>query len=181
MTITQIFPKLDEIEDFFEQVVKDCQEAGLTTRPASFNINSRLKRTLGRCSKQAIKTGDQEQFFIDINSYVIQTHNVALLRDVVAHELIHTIPGCYNHGSTFQDAAKKLNGSFPDLYNVQVKINLADYGLEAPKTNHYEIVCQDCHHTMYRERMSKTLRHIDRYRCPKCHGLLEVYRVRYGN
>ncbi|MBD5424113.1 MAG: hypothetical protein HDR44_03190 [Allobaculum sp.] len=181
MTNIQVFPKLDEIEDFFKQVAKDCQEVGLTTRQASFNINSRLKRTLGRCSKQVIKTGDQEQFFIDINSYVIQTHSVALLRDVVAHELIHTIPGCYNHGPTFQDAAKKLNGCFPDLYNVQVKTNLADYDLEAPKTNHYEIVCKDCHHTMYRERMSKTLRHIDRYRCPKCHGLLEVYPVGYGN
>lgn len=179
MTTVQVFPQPEEIWIFFEQVVKDCQEAGLTIQKAFFDFNSRLKRTLGRCSKYDQDPKNQQYFLIEISSYLLKTQNPALLRDVIAHELIHTIPGCDNHGPAFKKAAKKLNAYFPGVYNVQVKANLADYGLEAPKTNHYKIVCQDCHYTMYRQRMSKFLRQIDCYQCPKCHGPLKVYRVRY--
>ncbi len=179
MTIqTQAFKNQEDLMRFFEQIEKDCQEAGLEIQKAGFQINSRLKRSLGRCSKCSLKAKNQELFSIEISLYVLTTQNLDLLRDVIAHELIHTIPGCYNHGPAFQEAANKLNAYYPKLYNVQVETNLADYGLFASALNRYKIVCQHCQYTMYRQRMSKTLRHIDRYCCPMCHGPLEVYRLK---
>ncbi len=172
-----VFPKnMEDLISLFEQVKDHCRKAGLPIQESNLKINVRLKRSLGRCCKQT-SSKNQEFFLIEVSSLVLEMQNISLLRNVLAHELIHTIPGCYNHSTHFHQAAQKLNSYHLKLYAVKVKYNLAEYGLFYPNSPSYlyAIVCTQCQYTLYRQRMSKTLRHIERYCCPKCQGSLRVY------
>ena len=62
----------------------------------------------------------------------------------ITHELIHTIPGCMNHGKKFKKICSILNNLYPKL-KLQTSTSGDDYGVKieekAPK---YIIKCNGC-------------------------------------
>ena len=55
------------------------------------------KKILGTCRK----VGDK--------GFIIRISKYADVENTAFHELIHTFPGAYNHGSVFQQYANKIN------------------------------------------------------------------------
>lgn len=51
----------------------------------------------------------------------------AELVDTLVHEIIHTQPGCFNHGTKFHKYADILNAAFPGVLHVDTYGNLAKY------------------------------------------------------
>ena len=60
------------------------------------------------------------------------------------HELIHTLPGCFNHGAKFKAACAKVNRMFPG-YNLQRATSMEEYGIKREvKPIKYVMSCGKC-------------------------------------
>ena len=92
------------------------------------------------------------------------------IEKTMAHELIHTIPGCSNHGPNFKRYAELINRHYPE-YNVSTYYtpdsdeteNIAN--IKKPK---YVVTCETCGTKTYFYRKCKTLDIISRCTCKKC-------------
>ena len=106
--------------------------------------------------------------YIGINKKLIED-NFEIEKTMV-HELIHTIPGCNNHGPNFKRYAGLINRHYPK-YNVSTYYtpdsdeteNIAD--TKKPK---YVVICETCGTKTYFYRKCKTLDIISRCTCKKC-------------
>jgi len=92
------------------------------------------------------------------------------IEKTMAHELIHTISGCDNHGSNFKKYAELINKHYPK-YNISTYYtpdsdeteNIAN--IKKPK---YVVTCENCGAKTYFYRKCKTLDIISRCTCKKC-------------
>ena len=92
------------------------------------------------------------------------------IEKTMVHELIHTIPGCSNHGPNFKKYAGLINRHYPK-YNVSTYYtpdsdeteNIAN--IKKPK---YVVTCETCGTKTYFYRKCKTLDIISRCTCKKC-------------
>ena len=111
---------------------------------------------------------DDKTNYIGINKKLIED-NFEIEKTMV-HELIHTIPGCNNHGPNFKRYAGLINRHYPE-YNVSTYYtsdsdeteNIAD--TKKPK---YVVTCENCGAKTYFYRKCKTLDIISRCTCKKC-------------
>ena len=96
------------------------------------------------------------------------------IKNVLAHELLHTCPGCYNHGMRWKAYAAKINNMYG--YNITSTTTYEKIGLQKPekKVNYkYKIECTKCGKIFYRQRKSKLTDNPARYRCT-CGGKLKI-------
>lgn len=138
-------------------------------------INSQLQfnaRTtaLGLCKKH----GDMYSIYL---SKHILDGDKNIIRDTLAHELIHTIDGCMNHKTKFKENCKKANSLFG--WGVTTKANKEE-GINSgitqarAKAAKYVIICPKCKATWYRQRACNLSKYPWRYLCKKCMCNLEL-------
>lgn len=129
------------------------------------------------------KTIKYEKFYlhhIEISKWVMQL-NDEIIKDTIAHELIHCIPFCNNHGKEFKKYAGYINQKLN--YHITVKGNKEqDYQksnltYKEEKDYKYKILCQNCGQEIYRKRFNSNL--IKKYRCAKCGGKLKIAEIKY--
>ena len=153
----------EKLNGLFKDVMNDMDRLKIPySKSFSAKINTRAVRRRGACKK---KDG---RFIIELSVYCLDDPD-AEIKNVIAHELIHTCPGCFNHGDNFKAYMDKLNAHG---YSVATA-----YTGEAPELEQnakYKIVCKSCGQTFYRMRMSDVVKYPDRYKCT-CGGKLEVY------
>ena len=129
-------------------------------------INSRAKRRQGCCKKKDGK------FIIEISEFVLD-YPVDEIKNVVAHEIIHTCYGCFNHQKRFKAYGQKLKALG---YNVTTTYKGEDK-TPAELDARYMAVCQDCGEVIYRIKRSPLIIHPEKYRCARCRGKFRVYLV----
>lgn len=125
-------------------------------------INTRAKRRLGCCyfSKAGCR--------IEVSAGILGQRE--LLRLTLVHELLHTCPGCRNHGAKWKLWAQRAGEAMGlDIRRtVPVEEDAGPLRQEAVK---YVLVCESCGARIQRKRMSKAVKYPWRYRC-KCGGRL---------
>ena len=91
----------------------------------------------------------------------------------IIHELIHTIPGCWDHKCKFQLLCSLVNTKYPQ-YNLQTSTSTEDVGLVIEeKTPRYTVVCKHCGKEYKYWR--KPRYSLDSYSCGNCkHNDLEL-------
>lgn len=103
--------------------------------------------------------------------------NEQAVKDTLAHELVHTMHNCRNHGRNFHVYARKIEKILGDV-EIQVRASQEDMDMEALKRRaKYLVRCQSCGHEWYRQRRSKLILHPERYHCG-CGGRLDVFLLR---
>jgi len=135
----------------------------------NIKINDRATRRFGCC---IIKDNGYE---IEISKFILGDINK--LTNTIYHELLHTVPGCFNHGNRWKQLVNKVNSAYStNISRASSKIpeTLKNEILKRAK---YEVICKSCGTKIYRQRTSKLITHTDRYKCGKCEGELEVYVV----
>ena len=93
--------------------------------------------------------------------------------NTIAHELIHTCYGCFNHGKRFKYYCDKINLLG---YNVTTTYK----GKEVTQIQNeakYRVMCENCKTKMYRMKKSKLITNPQLYRCSRCKGKLIVYKI----
>ncbi len=172
MTISSMQQLTPQVIDRYRKVRNDLERIRVPMGSVSeVRLNPRLKSTKGRCVKKG------NTFEIEINPSIIDDTKPNILDDVLAHELIHTVPYCQNHSARFKKWMMYVNSALPG-YHIQVYFRYEDYGLENPreamKTEDYPylIECEQCHAQIGRLKKSNLVSHPQRYRCANCGGRL---------
>lgn len=176
-----------------EEVFADLDAVGIRyNMPVQIDLNTRAKRQMGICRQK------REGHYIEVSASLLDKER--LFKDVLAHELLHTVAKNHQHGIGFQNDEEKINALLPD-YHIDRLLDLSYYKYpafdpltrtllpsvdvsaleEKPQSRvpryKYLIECQSCHNRMYRQRWSKTMEHLEHYRCARCGGRLELYTI----
>lgn len=116
---------------------------------------------------------------IEISKWLMDL-NEDIIKNTIIHELIHCIPDCNNHGKEFKKYAKLINDNLG--YNIsRVGNKLEDYKksgqvlTEKENKNKYQIICEKCGQTYYRQRLSKNFTR--KYLCGICKGKFIVKNI----
>ena len=97
----------NELTDVLHTAVKDIKSLGYEVGTITdFSVNNRYRRAWAKCYRTGRNT-----FKIGINPALLKA-NPESARSTIYHEVIHTVPGCYNHGVIFGEVAVKSNRHF---------------------------------------------------------------------
>lgn len=158
-----------DIKKYTINLATELKNAGI---PVSDNIidvtvNKRAKKRLG-CCRQIKDNGKVKKYVIEI-SHIVTACDEKALKTIIVHELLHTCPGCFNHGKKW----KQYSQMAANLMGIQIK-RTADYlqlGISIPEKKEetkYFLRCSACGQLYERKRMCPLIKHPERYRCGKC-------------
>ena len=162
----------ENISKLFEQVKHEARELKI---PVPENIieeifiNGRPRKRFGCCH---FKDG---KFLVEISEFILDCPENKI-REVLAHELLHTCEGCRNHGIHWKVYAQRMNNAYG--YDIKRATSFEDMGIhreEAPSQSNvkYIIKCSKCGKEYPRQRFTCVMKKIKAYRC-QCGGELTV-------
>ena len=134
-------------------------------------VNPRLRRVI-------VKTYycGEKDFKIELNPAVVQDSVPdSELETTILHELLHTCPGCFNHGKTWSGYAAKVNREYG--YNVARTIHCE---AAAQRRNEiepykYKVICKSCGKVVAKKRrICDLVRYPSYYHHTNCGGALRV-------
>lgn len=129
-------------------------------------VNTRAKRRLGCCILR------QGEYTIEVAARLLG--DPGLLRLTLLHELLHTCPGCRDHGETWKRYAQYVNQQMGA--NIQRTVRLEEeYVPLRQEEFKYVLRCEACGKEIRRKRMCKVVKAPWRYRC-LCGGKLKRVR-----
>ena len=158
------------ILDAFLECVKECEQCGIKLGNISkIDINTRLKRTFGKCIYRINDT-----YVIQLNKiYLSALVDRVYLKDTILHELCHTVEGGMCHTGKWKQATKKLNETFG--YNICRCASKEESSLLPPikkrrtlRNSKYVFECKCCKHRKYFKKKCKFVRYYWLYKCQKC-------------
>jgi len=148
-------------------VVEQAKQAGIpvSTRICpTVSVNRRAKTRFGCCrTRNGVHT-------IEIAAALLEADE-RVVRQVLAHEVLHTCPGCANHGTLWKGYATRMN----DLcgYDICRTDSHQQLGLSDDRPVRWLVVCRSCGKELPRMKRSALVEHPERYRC-RCGGTLYV-------
>ncbi len=127
-------------------------------------VNTRARTRFGCCRSLG------RQYVIEVAAALLSAEAQAI-RQVLAHEVLHTCPGCANHGQQWRHWADVMNRAFG--YRICRTHSPEALGVEDVRPVRYLVVCRSCGKSIPRMKRSSLVEHPERYRC-KCGGTLFV-------
>lgn len=166
---------VERLEALLAETVKELRNCDIPIYSGLIIIkaNHRAKSRFGCCRKMNKGIG-RHYFEIEISARLAEVEDQKI-KEVIAHELLHTCRGCQNHGQQWKSHAQRANQKLG--YNITTTTRYEYFDLSKPKMseiNKYKIVCQNCGTTTYRKRQCKLVKYPQNYRCIKCGGTLKV-------
>lgn len=160
----------EELNEMLADVIKEALEAGIPVPSNIYpqvRINRRTKKRLGCCIKK------DEMYTIEISEIILDC-DTQHIRNVIAHEVVHSCEGCINHGSLWKKYASMMNERYG--YNIKRLVSMDEIGLgDAYEIRNikYIMKCQSCGKEYPRQRYTCVMKKINAYRCT-CGGKLTV-------
>ena len=152
----------DRIFRLLLEVMEDFQRLKIRFGPVSSLTITRARKSAGVCKRT--RTGSSFEYVIGFSKYYLGLEDQEA-KNILAHELIHTVRGCYNHGANFKQRAEKLNRAG---YNVRTHITERQHeqAKERLKQGLVIILCgRGCE--FYASPKSRMAREPEKYRCRK--------------
>ena len=125
-------------------------------------VNRRAVTRFGCCIRR------EGGYLIELTERLLEAPERACLQ-TLAHEVLHTCPGCRNHGVRWKGYAQRMN----EAYGYDIRRTGTCEELEIPDVRpvRHLLVCQACGKEFPRAVASALVRHPERYRC-RCGGTL---------
>ena len=161
-----------EIESCLTQVIEDCKALKIPVSERidpNITVNKRAQSRFASCKRN--KAYREEKFIIEVTTALLAAEE-KVIKEILAHEVLHTCPGCYNHGPKWKSFADKVNRHYG--YRIKTTSSYEELGLQKPEVKRsvkYIITCQKCGNQLFRQKKSKLVTHTNSYRC-KCGGKL---------
>lgn len=160
--------KLKMLLSFYELVKADMDKLNIPyKKDVPIKINQRAKKMCGCCRKI------NGNFVIEISDFLF-SYSHQEIKNTIAHELIHTCYGCFNHGKRFKYYCGKINKT---EYNVTTTYKGNEINLALTEAK-YVVECENCNIKIYRMKKTKLITNTDLYRCSKCRGKLKVFSLK---
>ena len=157
-----------EMNDFDALLARVIGQARALGLPVSGRIdphvavNRRAVPRFGCCFQQG------QDFRIELSERLLTAPEGACLQ-TLAHEVLHTCPGCRNHGQRWREYAGRMNAAYG--YAISRTGTCQALGVADIRPVRYRLVCTRCGAEFNRARRSPLVEHPERYRC-RCGGAL---------
>lgn len=147
--------------------VSDLTEAGIPIgNVRNWKVGTRGKNQWGLCKMVAPCIYD-----ITISAALLEDSvEDQVVKNTIAHELLHTVDGCMNHGKHWHRLAALVNHRCPG-YNVKSRTSAEEKGIHIEFK--YLLRCTGCGATVGRHRRSRFVERPKLYLCSKCGGKFE--------
>lgn len=136
-------------------------------------INTRAKKRFG-CCIGSVKSG----FVIELAAALLPAGEKSCMQ-TLAHEVLHTCPGCQDHGDKWKAYAARMNAAYG--YAIRRTDRPENLGVELPPATapvyRWRIVCTGCGKSFLRQKTSPLIKTPQRYRCAACGGKLRVEKL----
>lgn len=172
---------MKDLQSIYMEVKTELKRINMDYSPriAGIKVNGRLKACAGQCTLNLLSG----VYFIEIARFMVQDAvETQSLKNVIAHEIIHTCPDCMNHDAEFTKRAGRLNRMLG--YNVKIsdtEEEMSKHGVEVPHESYkYAFVCKKCGAKIPRKRWSKTMENVKQFRHGGCGGNLFVVSLETG-
>lgn len=136
--------------------------------PTHFEINDKLLKSLGRCCRR------RGVYHLEANPTFLKVASSQHVHDMIMHECIHCVEGCFNHGAKWKSIAAKVMKKYPQ-YSITRCTDDEEYNKAYEDSSQYkfEIICEGCGKSNGKyKNCSKSIKsisaHEDRYRCGHC-------------
>ena len=166
-TDTATYTEVDifrEIKDI-TQTLKDLKIADITNQYYLVEFNNRKNsRVLGMCTYIGTLDGIP-RYKITINKAYLQNSDPQSVHDTIAHEVLHSIPGCMNHGEKWNYYARQFMTALPQFNISRCGNNegFNNYLKKAMETQaKYTIICKKCGARFYKTRKSQWMDYLMR-------------------
>lgn len=126
-------------------------------------INRRATARFGCCRCQA------GGYTIEVSDRMVDAPEWACLQ-TLAHEVLHTCPGCRDHGPRWKAYAGRMNAAYG--YSIARTGSCEALGVPDTRPVNHMVVCTACGLEFPRARESALTKHPQRYRC-RCGGTLK--------
>ncbi len=162
-----------QLDALLQTVIAQARALGI---PAAKNIcpqvrlNARAKKRFGCCIGSP-KLG----FTIELSAALPAAGRKTCMQ-TLAHEVLHTCPGCQDHGDRWKAYAARMNAAYG--YTIRRVDRPEALGVTLPPAAapayRWRVVCTGCGRAFFRQKASPLIRQPSRYRCAACGGKLRV-------
>lgn len=169
-----------QLNELLQQVWEEARALNIPVSKhisPSLQINNRTKTRFGGCKK--VKGFVHDTYQIEI-SRVLLSAEAHVVKEILAHEILHTCPGCMNHGSTWKMHCRKLEAVHG--YRLERTTSYAKLGItdqRKPRPKRYLIQCNQCGQQIFRQKKSPLTESTAMYRC-RCGGKLACFSLKEG-
>ncbi len=156
-----------ELDGLLARVIGQAKQAGVPVSPdidPAVRLNRRARTRVGCCRREG------GSFRIEVAAALLGADEAAVCQ-VLAHEALHTCPGCANHGPQWRRWAARMNAAWG--YHIRRTDSHEALGLADDRPVRYIVVCRKCGREIPRMKRSPLVAHPERYRC-RCGGTLFV-------
>ena len=161
-----------QLNQLLRLVIEEASALGIPVSrhiSPSLHINNRTKARFGGCKK--VKGFVHCTYQIEI-SHVLLAAEASAIKEILAHEVLHSCPSSINHGVTWKRYCKKIEQAYG--YRLSRTSTYQALGIEDPrggKKYQYVIECNRCGQKIYRQSKSPLTTATTKYRC-RCGGKL---------
>jgi hypothetical protein len=126
----------DEMNEMLNQAVTRLKTLGYKVgKVVDLEVSYRYSRAWAKCNWNRPR---YDKTFTIIVSDRLFKANKESVRDIIHHEVIHTIPGCFNHGTMFKNAAGHCNKKFGTHITVTAPEEVVYFGHDSIQAREYE-------------------------------------------
>ena len=157
---------MDRFDELLAQAVAQARSLGIPVSDRidpHVKINRRAVTRFGCCVRQR-----DGSFTIELTHRLLEGTDRACLQ-TLAHEILHTCPGCRNHGALWRSYSGQMNAAFG--YAISRTGTCGELGVPDTRPARHLVVCTRCGQEFPRVKASPLVLHPERYRC-RCGGTL---------
>ncbi|WP_255882869.1 MULTISPECIES: SprT-like domain-containing protein [unclassified Ruminococcus] len=157
---------MNPLDNILSETIRTAKAAGIPVSDRiipNVAVNTRRKTILGTCEKQ--KNG----YYKIVVSLIAIEAGEKEIRNVIAHEVLHTCKGCSNHGELWKSYAERLGGIIGQEIKRTGKPENAE---KIRKSAPYVLICTKCGREFHRFKRSNLVNHPEYYKCT-CGGKIK--------
>ena len=168
-TTWDIYKEIKECMD----LIQEATGVDIHNQRYEARISNRFTKTLGNCHYDSDYF--EPHYTITLSAKWLATAEPQKIHDTIMHEVIHSMPGCMNHGPKWKGYAAKICRRYPQytITRLSHDDNYSNYLKENNMSGcRYKLVCDTCGQSW--EKRNKTrifkLAALGRCACPYCKG-----------
>lgn len=167
---------MEKLKELLKIVLEDTDRLGIETGNITGIIVKKGDHAFSaRCCKRQryySSTMAYNEFIIEVSESVLNIPTDSL-KTIIAHEVLHTVDGCFLHTKKWRMYAKRMNDFLSyKIDRTTVNLDMSGY---TPSFK-YMIQCTLCGMTIGRRRKSIIIEHPENYKCPRC-GQVSLTRI----
>jgi predicted SprT family Zn-dependent metalloprotease len=121
----------------------------------------------------------ERRFKISLNPAMLnfEEDGERIIKDTIAHELCHTLPGCFNHGSEFHRNAQLIRQGLGYYIDTKADVDASAYFRKYLPDAPYKVICDKCGNETSFARIQGVVENPIQYSCAKCDGSVSSYKL----